>query len=279
MGNLSNLFIATVGIAVYCLPTSGKDLSVAHRKNVDVILARLLSWQDSDTQRDERPFVTAAFAQTIDGKLAAMEGTKGTTTTTSNYPISCPESQLLTHALRSIHDGILVGGRTLEIDNPQLTNRLFLKNPNSPVPIVLDTYLDHIQKLGATCRAACEKKLLVCCDENSANSLESLPEAVLLVPCKCLVNGQLDLRDVLHKLARHHGIRTLMVEGGPSLLSSFFERNLVDAVCITISPKFLSKGVAPVYGQEIVNLCASDEARPEFLVLGSDCILLSKWIS
>ena len=127
-----------------------------------------------------RPFVTATFAQSIDGYMSPLvvpqknerSSSNTATTTHGNYPLSSPDSLRLTHGLRSIHDGILIGGRTLLLDNPRLTNRLWgtstCKNNNNdhssnnilspttssnptqlhqPQPIVIDPNLRYLIQL------------------------------------------------------------------------------------------------------------------------------------
>lgn len=59
----------------------------------------------------ERPFITLTFAQSLDGKISK----KG-----QQILISGKESLAMTHRLRSLHDGIMVGIGTALIDNPQL---------------------------------------------------------------------------------------------------------------------------------------------------------------
>jgi riboflavin biosynthesis pyrimidine reductase len=101
----------------------------------------------SSSSAKQRPFVTLAFAQSLDGKIAIRRPSTGSNTTvdddedadtdaastssssfsssSSNLPISGPASLLLTHGLRARHDGILIGRRTAQIDTPRLTNRLY----------------------------------------------------------------------------------------------------------------------------------------------------------
>jgi len=123
-----------------------------------------------------RPFVTLAYAQSIDGKIALIldqpkHSGDDRAMTSSNFAISGPESLRLTHALRSIHDAILVGSNTLSIDNPRLNNRLWPPNDpgknivrKQPIPIILDTHLRHIRSLGKNIRA---QNPIVCCSEEA----------------------------------------------------------------------------------------------------------------
>jgi len=84
-----------------------------------------------------RPFVTMAYAQTLDGMIAAKLPITSTNNkfrdkndcnsvanSTSNMKLSSSQSMKLTHFLRSCHDGILVGGSTFAVDKPRLNVRL-----------------------------------------------------------------------------------------------------------------------------------------------------------
>jgi len=263
---------------------------------IEMILNQVRGWQEQHSIRtgSDMPFVMAAYAQSLDGRMAFLTKEKGgdRLATSSNYPLSGPASRRLTHALRSIHDGILVGGNTLSTDNPRLSNRLYHKGRHHPVPIVLDTHLHHIGALGAKCRCAQngDHRLIVCCSrEAAAKTLEPMDGVhAIFLPCRCTTRGHLDVVDVLHQLAVKCGINTLMVEGGPSVLSSLFggDTNLVHAVCITVAPKLLRFDdgsevsghpcLSPRYGRAPIDLQESS-CSPEFILLGGDCILLSRW--
>ena len=85
----------------------------------------------------------------------------------SNLPISCPESLLHTHGLRSIHDAIMIGGNTMVTDNPSLTNRHWKNNNNNnddtiggdkdqqrqPRPVVLDSSLKYLKQISESFKA------------------------------------------------------------------------------------------------------------------------------
>lgn len=223
----------------------------------------------------ERPFVTLTFAQSLDGKTALYLD-DSCTQTSSNFPISGKESLLLTHALRSVHDAILVGGKTLSIDNPRLSNRLWGSVDDSihqPRPVVLDTHLRHLESLGDSRRA---QNLIVCCCKEAANrhSGDDVPNVTLL-PASLDDQGRIDLHSMLIDLRKWFGIQSVMVEGGSTVLSAFGARSIVDCLCVTVSPKLL--------GQRAVSAITTTLAsnynlnHPLWFQLGSDCVLICKW--
>ena len=79
----------------------------------------------------DRPFITLTYAQSWDGSITTRSG--------ETLCFSGPEATRLTHQLRSLHEGILVGIGTVLSDDPQLTVREW--EGDNPQPIVLDSQL------------------------------------------------------------------------------------------------------------------------------------------
>ncbi len=77
------------------------------------------------------PAVTLSWAQASNGAIAAAGGVR--------VALSCPESLTLTHRLRGMHRGILVGIGTVISDDPLLSVRL--ADGPQPQPVVLDSRL------------------------------------------------------------------------------------------------------------------------------------------
>ncbi len=197
---------------------------------VQLLLTRI----ETHSHKTKRPFVTLSYAQSLDGSIAALPGQR--------LSISSPEAMTVTHALRANHDAILVGINTVLIDNPKLTVRL-VDGPN-PQPIVLDSHarmplqanlLNHPKSVwiattqtaaGHTQRKALEERgaKVLCCATNQA--------------------GRVDLGGLLDQLGAM-GVRSLMVEGGAQILTSFLRERLIDYAAITVAPRFVG-GVAAV---------------------------------
>ena len=253
-------------------------------------LKNLSGYMGNHTQRStSRPFVTLAYAQSLDGKIAIVKSTsegEPHKSTSSNFAISSSESLLLTHALRSMHDAVLVGGRTLEIDNPRLNNRLWKpqnRPGHQPRPVVLDPTLQYVESLGSNIRA--QNNLIVCCTHQAAasyferNSKHQKEFSLTLLPCQTQGDGQLlDLQDALFQLRTCHGIQSVMVEGGAGVISSFVREKLVDYQCVTISPQLLGDAGLPSIGDISVDRGNCIKIGPlKSISLGPDCVVFSRW--
>lgn len=178
-------------------------------------------------------WVTLTFAQSKDGKIAGP----------NKMPlrISGQESMIMTHHLRALHQGILVGIGTLLTDNPRLNVRLDTYHGPSPRPIVLDRLLD----MPVTCRLLQRDPPahpLVLCAEPTASreawearrrALEAAGAQVRVVD----VHGtHLAWSSILQVLAQEH-IRSVMIEGGASVIDSVLSsRVTVHKVIVTVSP-------------------------------------------
>lgn len=200
-----------------------------------------------------RPFVTLAYAQSIDGSIAFERGRP--------CPLSGPESLRMTHALRAAHDAILVGIGTVLADDPQLTVRL--ADGRSPCPVVVDSRL----RTPATARLLAAHRsggrapwiATTCCDEVSRRRLEA--EGARVVQVRAWgAQGWVDLDELLRHLAEQ-GVRRLMVEGGAEVITSFLRARLVDYAVITVAPRLVG-GLAALGAME-------PAAPPRFGVLSS----------
>ncbi len=178
--------------------------------------------------RHHRPFVTLSYAQSVDGSIA--------TSNREQLRLSGHQSMVLTHRIRAVSDAIVIGINTLLIDNPNLTVRHI--EGASPQPIILDSKLRiplHANLLRRTdhgCWLACTDEM----DPEKACALEIRGAEV--IRCQSDPLGRVALPNLLDKLGER-GIRSIMVEGGSQVISSFIEARLVDQMIITIAPRLV----------------------------------------
>lgn len=168
-----------------------------------------------------RPFVTLCFAQSLDGSLTTRAG--------ETLRLSSAESTRLTHQMRSLHDGILVGIGTVLADDPQLTVRQW--QGNNPQAIVLDSQL-RMPASAKLCQPR-DKRCWVLTAQQTASPLDCE-----LLQVSCNDAGHVDIAAAL-QLLHSKGIRNLMVEGGASVITAFLQARVVDAIVLTIAPQLI----------------------------------------
>jgi diaminohydroxyphosphoribosylaminopyrimidine deaminase/5-amino-6-(5-phosphoribosylamino)uracil reductase len=139
----------------------------------------------------ELPFVTLKIAETLDGRIADVNG--------DSKWISNGQAQKYAHLLRATNDAILVGANTIVKDNPELTVR-HVKGRN-PIRVVVDGKLSSpvSAKIFKVTKAA---KTIIFVSKNSYHSiprkiyqLEKLGVKIIKVPGK---SNNISMEAVLH---------------------------------------------------------------------------------
>ena len=184
------------------------------------------------------PFVALKIAQTIDGKIADIEG--------NSKWITCEQSLHFVHQLRSEYDAVLIGSRTARLDNPNLTVRLV--EGRNPYRVILDSALSLPLELNVFSDKFTDKTIVF----TSVNSLKAKKEKIeklnslgIEVLTAKSMRRKLDLKDVLEKLAQK-GITSVLVEGGGKIFTEFIKQKLADKVFVFIAPKILGKGIQSI---------------------------------
>lgn len=173
---------------------------------------------------ERRPFTQVKLALGPDGTVPRGLGRRPTWVTGE-------EARARGHLLRAMSDAILVGSRTVEEDDPELTCRLPGLASRSPLRIVLTSRLD-LRADSRLVRTAREVPVLVFCgpgaDPHRRGALESAGCTVVSVR---EVGGTLWLPAVMEELAAR-GVTRLLVEGGPAVWRSFAYAGFVDEAVI-----------------------------------------------
>jgi diaminohydroxyphosphoribosylaminopyrimidine deaminase/5-amino-6-(5-phosphoribosylamino)uracil reductase len=178
--------------------------------------------------RLRRPFVVWKVASTLDGRVAAADGT-------SRW-ISSPESRAHAHRLRAEVDTIVAGVGTVLADDPSLTargtdGRLVAEQP---LRVVVDTR-------GRTPTRARVR-------DSSAPTWVATAAELGAGP-----DGRVDLAALLSAL-HDKGRGYALLEGGPTLAGAFVRAGLVDRVVAYLAPTLLGDGVAALSGTGIGTL-------------------------
>lgn len=172
-----------------------------------------------------RPFVTAKFAASLDGKIATRGG--------ESRWITGEDARRHGHHLRHIHDAILVGINTVVADDPELTARLDGADARQPLRVVVDSQL----RIRQSARVVGANTLIAATKEGRMGLAE-----VVKLPADD--NGRVSLPDLLDELGRRE-ILSVLVEGGGEVHAAMFEAGLVDKLYAYLAPKLIGGRDAP----------------------------------
>jgi diaminohydroxyphosphoribosylaminopyrimidine deaminase/5-amino-6-(5-phosphoribosylamino)uracil reductase len=170
--------------------------------------------------REGRPMFHLKMASSLDGRIATASGE-------SKWITGAP-SRADGQRLRSTHDAILVGAKTVAADDPELTCRLPGLDGYSPVRIVLDSKarMSPGSKLALTANRT--PVWLVCTRDAPAKAREALQaKGVQVIEVASNAQGRVDIAVASRALGERRLTRVL-IEGGGEIAAAFLEANLVD---------------------------------------------------
>lgn len=172
----------------------------------------------------KRPFVQIKMALSDESTVPRGYGGKPVI-------VTCEEARAQGHLLRAEADAILVGRKTVEDDDPELTCRLPGLVHRSPIRVVVASQPRKLvgSKLVATARDV--RVWLLTGPEAHRGSLDALEQAGVRVFGLPAVTGQLQPGAIVETLAAK-GITRLLVEGGPAVWKSFASARLADEVVV-----------------------------------------------
>jgi diaminohydroxyphosphoribosylaminopyrimidine deaminase / 5-amino-6-(5-phosphoribosylamino)uracil reductase len=218
-------------------------------------------------RRRGRPLVTLKAAASLDGKVAAPDG--------SSQWITGTAARADAHRLRAEADAVAVGAGTALADDPRLTVRLPGYAGRQPLRVLVDAAgrvgaAGHLfDRAGPTLVAttAAAPAAAIAAWQTAGAEVMYCPEAP----------SGLDLHHLVRELAGR-GILELLVEGGPRLAASFWAAGLADRLVWYLAPLVIGGDAAPglLPGAGAATLAA---ARPLRIVsvdrLGADLRVLA----
>ena len=169
--------------------------------------------------RRGRPYVIWKYAATLDGRIAAADGT--------SMWITSEAARIDVHALRGTVDAVIAGVGTVLADDPRLTVRN-LRDGTLAIRQPLRVVVDSAGRTPADARVR----------DAAAPTWVATAAEVGAGP-----DGRGDLRRLLDQLYQR-GVRAALLEGGPTLAGAFLAAGLVDKVVGYLAPKLLGAGPA-----------------------------------
>ncbi|MFI0774158.1 bifunctional diaminohydroxyphosphoribosylaminopyrimidine deaminase/5-amino-6-(5-phosphoribosylamino)uracil reductase RibD [Streptomyces sp. NPDC021212] len=181
--------------------------------------------------RRGRPFVLWKYAATLDGRSAAADGTSRWITSSA--------ARVDVHRLRAEADAVLVGSGTLRADDPHLAVR-GRDGVTQPLRVAVDTDATAL-KPDARILDDAAPTLVAVAEDADTGRLPAGAETVRLPRAEA--GRGLDIAALLAAL-HDRGVRSVLLEGGPTLAGAFLAAGTVDKVVGYLAPVLLGAGPA-----------------------------------
>jgi len=186
---------------------------------------------------EKRPFVMAHLAQSLDGKIATINGNSQWISNESNLKHA--------HRLRALNDAVMIGSKTATMDNPKLTVRLV--TGKHPTPVIIQGQ-NHL-KLEDLKMIAIHEKVIVLYPQGMLHHdiPQEMKEKVLQIPIIPVKDSEktsiLSCSEILRVLYEN-GISSIFIEGGGQTISYLLQADCIGILHLHIAPLILGSGRA-----------------------------------
>lgn len=187
-----------------------------------------------------RPFVSATFAMTVDGKITTRDFT----------PVDFTSREDKQHLFRqrALADAVLIGHNTLERDNVRLgvsedLRQERIKRGQTAAPLrVIVSNEGRINSELKIFQWQLSRVLIFSTERMPETVRAALADKAILHLSK---KPMVDLKEMLRVLRRDYKVRRVACEGGPILFRSMLEHGLIDELSLTIAPYLFGGASAP----------------------------------
>jgi len=211
--------------------TNGKSIAKLRRAGIEVkvgvLQKEIVTLNEAFLKhvRNNMPFVTAKSAQTLDGKIAAFNG--------SSQWITSEAARRYARRVRDEYDAILVGINTVLKDDPLLSGR---KKTHRIKKVVLDSALRMPIKARLFSDAQPSDCWIAVTSQAPKTKIKLFTDkGINVVECPQRT-GEVDMVWLFKHLAQN-GIINILIEGGAHVIGSALKVHLVDKFMIYMAPK------------------------------------------
>lgn len=194
--------------------------------------------------RLQRPWVRWKYAATLDGRVAAADGTSRWITSSA--------ARADVHRLRAESDAVLVGSGTARADDPHLAVR-GVPGAVQPLRVVVDTAATALPPGARVLDDVAPTLIAVGADIPAVVTAPLTAHAELLELPRASAGRGLDLTALLDGLY-HRGVRSVLLEGGPTLAGAFASAGAIDEVTAYLAPALLGSGAHALTGTGITTI-------------------------
>ena len=205
------------------------------KNDINVILKKisfqnfLLNFSQLCIHLNDRPMIGLKMAVSLDGNI--------TNEITESQWITSKFSRKHVHQIRSIYDAVMVGTNTMLSDNPSLDIRI-LGYKQSNHRIVFDKNLNINLKSNLFKNLKKNPLLIFTSKIVNKNKYEKLLSlGVTVNEIKLNYKNKLCLDDFINNI-KTSKIKTILLEGGSKIATSFLNKNLIDIIYLYRSDKF-----------------------------------------
>jgi 5-amino-6-(5-phosphoribosylamino)uracil reductase len=216
--------------------TAGDDVSVPKKKKG----SKLLSLQKRPRAKSSRPFVSATFAMTLDGKI--------TTRNFTPVDFTSPEDKQHLFRQRALADAVLIGHTSLKRDNVRLgvsedLRQQRIKRGQTPAP--LRVIVSNEGRISPALKIF-QWELSPIVIFSTKRMPREVRRALAGKATLHLTNQRdVDLAELLRTLRRDYKVRRVACEGGPTLFRSMLKHGLIDELSLTVAPYLFGGADAP----------------------------------
>lgn len=174
----------------------------------------------------KQTFIAAKVAASLDGQIALKSG--------ESRWITSEHSRHFVHALRSWYDAVVVGRKTIELDNPSLNIRHDVIQKENKV-IIIDPSAQILEKIKNGTqykfRQSHKAENIFFAVSKKLSLDKSLLQGFQILEFSNLVE--------LHQLFWQANLKSVFIEGGALTYSSFLQMRLVDRLHLFLAPQII----------------------------------------